>query len=76
MLYVPKTQVMQFMELVERESLKRINKFRDYAQAMKLKFDDYEQQSEEYYQEMLEKFKAQAREALNKRIRQIEEVVQ
>jgi thymidylate kinase len=71
MLYVPKTQVMQFMDLVERESLKRINKYRDYAQAMKSKFDDYEEQSEKYYQSLLDKFKAQARDALNKRVRQI-----
>ena len=39
----------------------RIKKYADYAARMKLKFSDYESQSEKYYSEMLEKFKEQAR---------------
>ena len=38
---------------------------------MKLKFADYEDQSEKYYSEMLEKFKSQARTAVNKKQREL-----
>ena len=38
---------------------------------MKLKFADYEEQSEKYYSEMLEKFKSQARTAVNKKQREL-----
>ena len=57
MLYVPKGSVAYFMKQVDKESTKRINKYRDYATAMKVKFDEYEQQSEVYYAEMLDRFK-------------------
>ena len=38
---------------------------------MKLKFADYEQQSETYYSDMLEKFKAQARSAVAKKQKEL-----
>ena len=38
---------------------------------MKLKFADYEEQSEKYYSEMLEKFKSQARSAVNKKQKEL-----
>ena len=38
---------------------------------MKVKFADYEDQSEKYYSEMLEKFKGQARSAVNKKQREL-----
>jgi len=34
---------------------------------MKLKFADYEVQSEEYYRSMLDRFKTQARNTVNKK---------
>lgn len=49
------------------ESNKRINKYRDYAQNMKVKFDEYELQSERYYSDMLDKFKIQARQIVQKK---------
>lgn len=39
---------------------------------MKLKFADYEAQSEKYYAEMLEKFKEQARKVVNKKQRELD----
>lgn len=42
MLYVPKGSVAYFMKLVDKESDKRINKYRDYATSMKVKFEEYE----------------------------------
>ena len=41
--------------------MKRINRYRDYAEQIKGKFDEYEKQSEAYYSRLLEKFKAQAK---------------
>ena len=38
---------------------------------MKLKFADYESQSETYYSDMLEKFKAQARSAVAKKQKEL-----
>ena len=38
---------------------------------MKLKFADYEQQSETYYSDMLEKFKSQARSAVAKKQKEL-----
>ena len=49
---------------VEKESEKRINKYRDYADQMKVKFDEYEAQSERYYSDMLDQFKLKARDAV------------
>ena len=74
MLYVPKVSVAHFMKQVENESNKRINKYRDYATAMKVKFDEYEQQSEVYYAEMLDRFKQQARDAVMKKQAEIDKV--
>ena len=52
---------------IEYESNTRIKKYADYAARMKLKFTDYESQSEQYYSEMLDKFKDQARKVVNKK---------
>ena len=52
---------------IEYESNVRIKKYADYAARMKLKFTDYESQSEQYYSEMLDKFKDQARKVVNKK---------
>lgn len=71
MVYVPKQTVIEYMKKVETESNERIKKYRDYAKEMKQKFGDYEDQSEKYYSEMLEKFKAQARNAVNKKQREL-----
>lgn len=57
MVYVPKDTVIEFMKKIEDESNQRIKKYADYAGRMKLKFADYEVQSEEYYRSMLERFK-------------------
>jgi hypothetical protein len=54
--------------------LKRINKYRDYAQNMKFKFDEYEKQSERYYSEMLEAFKDQARKAVQAKVLMIDKI--
>ena len=39
---------------------------------MKLKFSDYESQSEKYYSEMLEKFKEQARKMVQKKQKELD----
>jgi len=57
---------------IEEESNVRIKKYADYAARMKLKFEDYEAQSEEYYKNMLDKFKDQARKAVNKKQRELD----
>lgn len=57
---------------IELESNKRIARYRDYAQGMKNKFQEYEIQSERYYADMLEKFKAQAREVVQKKHKELE----
>ncbi len=41
---------------------------------MKIKFTDYETQSEDYYRNMLDRFKTQARNAINKKQRELDEV--
>ena len=40
---------------------------------MKKKFSDYEEESEKYYADMLEKFKGQARKAVNKKQKELNE---
>jgi hypothetical protein len=52
---------------VEKESNKRIEKYRKYASEMKLKFTEYELQSEKYYSEMLNNFKKHAKEQMQKK---------
>jgi len=59
------------MKKVEAEANKRIETYKEYAKEMKQKFGDYEDQSEKYYSEMLEKFKVQARNAVNKKQREL-----
>ena len=50
----------------------RIKKYADYAARMKLKFADYEAQSEKYYSEMLEKFKEQAKKTITKKQKELD----
>lgn len=56
---------------IEDESNQRIKKYAEYAARMKLKFADYEAQSEEYYRNMLDKFKDQARRTVDKKQREL-----
>ena len=56
---------------MEEESNKKLQKYVDYANDMKIKFKDYEEQSEKYYEDMLDKFKGQARTAVNKKQREL-----
>lgn len=41
---------------------------------MKVKFEDYEKESEKYYADMLDKFKVQAKEVCLKKEKELEEV--
>lgn len=82
MVYVPKDTVVEFMKKVsiwclikvqiEKQSNERIAKYQKYAQDMKLKFADYEIQSEKYYQEMLTNFKKHAKEQMLKKQKTID----
>lgn len=38
-----------------------MERYKNYAATLKVKFEDYEKESEKYYADLLEKFKAQAR---------------
>ena len=53
----------------------RIKKYSDYAHRMKLKFDDYEKQSESYYADMLDRFKDQARKMVTKKQKELDELI-
>lgn len=57
------------------ESNQRIKKYADYAARMKLKFGDYETQSEQYYSQMLDKFKSQARKMVDKKQKELDALV-
>ena len=50
----------------------RIKKYADYAARMKIKFADYETQSEKYYSDMLERFKEQARKTVTKKQKELD----
>jgi hypothetical protein len=52
---------------IERVSNERISKYQKYAQEMKLKFTEYEKQSETYYAEMLGNFKRHAKDQVTKK---------
>ena len=62
------------MEKVEKESNKRIEKYRKYASEMKMKFTEYELQSEKYYSEMLNNFKKHAKDQMLKKQQMIEKL--
>ena len=57
---------------IENESNVRIKKYADYAARMKIKFADYETQSEKYYSDMLERFKEQARKTVTKKQKELD----
>lgn len=74
MVYVPKDTVIDFMKKIENESNARIKKYSDYAARMKLKFADYEEQSEKYYADMLAKFKEQAKKVVTKKQKELDQL--
>lgn len=56
------------------EANRRVKRYQEYAKDMKVKFEQYEKESEKYYSDMLDKFKAQAKEVCLKKERELEEV--
>ena len=46
-------------------------KYREYAHDMKAKFEAYEQESEKYYSDMLEKFKQQTKDVIARKEREL-----
>ena len=63
-----------YLYQIEDESNQRIKKYADYAARMKLKFADYEAQSEQYYKDMLDRFKDQARKTVQKKQKELDQI--
>lgn len=43
---------------IETDANERVERYKNYAATLKLKFEEYEKESEQYYADLLEKFKA------------------
>jgi hypothetical protein len=49
-----------------------VARYKDYARDLKVKFEAYEVESEKYYADMLDKFKAQAKDVCLKKEQEYE----
>lgn len=72
MVYVPKDAVTQFMLNMEREANLKIRKHLENSQLLKQKFKDFDNQSEAYYADVLDRFKNNARNEVQMREREID----